>query len=177
MKSQTAFLTPAFQADREPDFFPGVDAFIEPAHGFERIAAAEDEGAGRQLAVLGEPGPEDDQPSGESGERGFSTDERPSPAHFTSLQGSDGLTQGFRCDEGIGIEKDQVLSTGAGGSGIAGAGELVDRLEDDFRPGFPGDSGGAIGGIVVGNDQVRFEPGGLERSAEMGGASGEAPPR
>ena len=53
----------------------------------------------------------------------------------------------------IGVHKHQPVAGGGGGAGVAGAGDLVDRLKNDFGPGRTGDIGGAVGGIVVADDE------------------------
>jgi len=56
----------------------------------------------------------------------------------------------------IGIHKHQPITGGNGGAGITGAGDLIDRLKNYFRPGGAGDVGGAIGGIIIADEQFEL---------------------
>src|ERR1039458_6801252 len=65
----------------------------------------------------------------------------------------------------VGVHKNQPVAGGGGGAGVPRAGNLVDRLEHDAGP------GGAVGGIVVADEEFKFpaEPGeGTGGGADLG---------
>ncbi len=57
-------------------------------------------------------------------------------------------------DPVVGVTKREVLAMGGAGAGIAGAADVVDRLEDDRQTEFAGDVGRAILAVVVDNDDL-----------------------
>ena len=56
----------------------------------------------------------------------------------------------------IGVHKNKPVAGGNAGAAVAGAADLIDRLENHFRAGSAGDVGGAVGGVLVADDQFKF---------------------
>ena len=54
---------------------------------------------------------------------------------------------------GVGVDEDEPIAGGGFGAAIARASDLVDGLEDDGGAGVARDFGGAVGGVVVANDE------------------------
>jgi hypothetical protein len=56
----------------------------------------------------------------------------------------------------VGIHKNEPVAGGGAGAGIPGAADLVEGFEHDERARSAGDVAGAVGGIVVADDELEF---------------------
>jgi len=144
-----------FQTLAELEFFGGKDLGIEPAHFAEGGGLDEDEGTGEPFL----------EAAGEVPELGDEVgDEHLFIERHGGAAGEDFAGGNLVCDIGeegaggmrVGIDEDEPVAGGGGGAGIAGAADLVEGFEDDVRAGGAGDLGGAVGGVVVADDELKF---------------------
>ena len=63
----------------------------------------------------------------------------------------------------VGVHENQPVAGGRRRAGIAGAANLVERLEHHFCARRAGDLAGAVGGIVVADDEFKFPAASGER--------------
>ena len=145
-----------FQAFTQIQFFAGKQFAAESANGSKGLGLTKNEGAGHPVQGAADPIPKSD--TAVRPEMIFSI-ELDRAAAGQALAGLHLLHHGFKqfhAGPGIGVDKYQPIAAGCRGAAIAGAGDLVHRLEHDPRAGLAGDFGCAIGGIIVAHDQFAF---------------------
>src|SRR5262245_36614097 len=146
----------ALQAPREVDLLAGEQLLAETADLAERARLAEHERTGgpARLAAERVPGvdPESNQPvGGLEGHRGAAADTSLFPDTFENILEQRTARIGIRVDE------DQPVAARSGRAAVAGARDLVDRLEDHRGARGARDLRGAVGRVVVTHDQFRGE--------------------
>ena len=73
---------------------------------------------------------------------------------------------------GIGVDEQKPIARGGGGPGVAGSGDLIDRLKYHLGTGSAGELGGSVGRIIIANDDFGSPPGLVES-----GTGEEDPPQ
>ena len=142
-----------FEAFAEVDFFGGVEFAAEAAEFPEGVGLAEDEGAGEQSEAAADAVPKFGEEAGK-GEVAIETDGGAAGEAVAAGDLPGDFLEEFGAGVGIGIDEDEPIAGGSGSAGISGPGDLVVGLEDDFGAGVAGEFGGAVGGIVVADDDL-----------------------
>ena len=140
-----------FEAFAEVDFFGGVEFAAEAAEFPEGAGLAEDEGAGEQSEAAADAVPKFGEEAGK-GEVAIETDGGAAGEAVAAGDLPGDVFEEFGAGVGIGIDEDEPIAGGGGGTGISGAGNLVVWFENDFCAGVTGEFGGAVGGVVVADD-------------------------
>ena len=155
-----------FEALAEFDFFAGVEVGVEAAEFAEGGGLAKDEGAGAPAEGAADAVPEvGDGVAG--GVAGREADGAAAGEAAAGLDlGGDVVEEGG-AGVGVGIDEDEPIAGGGLGAAVAGAADLVLGFEGDGGTGIAGDLGGAVGGVVIANDEF-----GLPVAAGEGGHGG-----
>ena len=141
-----------FEAFAELKFFAGEEFNVEAAEFPECGGVAKDERAGHPAQRAA-----GDVPQGgdgvAAGVAGFEAD---GAAAGEALAGGD--LRGDVIEERgagvrVGVDEDEPVAGGGAGAAIARAADLVDGLKDDLGAGGPGDFRGAVGGVIVADDE------------------------
>src|SRR6185503_1878750 len=149
------------------------ELFAEAAERGKRLPPAEDEGTGGPAGRAAEriPGPDGDAES----RRAFGCDGTAAGQHIAALDDIPQILEQTRRRRGIRVDEQQPFPRGSLRAPVARAGDLVVRLEHHLRPRRPRDLGGAVGGIVVADDELPG-PGAIEaarRAADAAERRGE----
>lgn len=141
-----------FEAFAEIDFLGGKEFVAESADGAEGVGLDEDEGAGGPAADAAEEVPGVDE---EAGEEVVFVELHGGAAAEAGLVGNGvgDVGKEICAGVGIGVDEDEPVASGGEGAAVAGAGDLVDGFEDDGGAGGTGEFGGAVGGVVVADDE------------------------
>jgi hypothetical protein len=151
----SAFPRDAFEPNAQIDLFACEQFFAKSADFTESRGLAENEGAGHPGKRAADYIPKANHEIG----FGIVAVELHRAAAGHAFPGSDLFGNAFEKGPAwvrIGIDKEQPIARGGGGAGVARAGDLIKRFEDDFGTGGAGDFGSLIGGIIVADDQFSF---------------------
>ena len=155
-----------FEAFAQLKFFAGVELVVEAAEFSECGGFAKDEGAGHPVqSAAGEIPELRDEVAGR-----VAAFEADGDAAGEALAGGDlggDVVKEFGAGVGVGVDEDEPIAGGGCGAAIAGAANLADGLEDDVGTSGAGDFGGAVGGVVIANDEF-----GLPTASGEGGEGG-----
>src|SRR5688572_12836466 len=140
------------EAPREVDLLAGVERFAEAAELAEGGGLAEDERPGGPSHAPAEKVPKPD-PGARQGVVEVHCHRRAAAdaagcdfAHHVAEEPGIGV--------GVRIDEDEPVAPRSGGAAIAGARDLVMRLEDDRRTGSAGEFRRAVSGVVVAEDEL-----------------------
>lgn len=148
---------PFLDAPREIDFFTGVQFEVESADFPKRRRFAKNERTRRQAQRSAQKIPrlrEHTTPEMSLIELNCAS----ACQTAVSLDLCGDISKKPRARMRVRIDKHQPGTRSGPRSRIAGSGDLVDGLKNDLRPGVGGQSGGAIRGIVIADDQFGFPP-------------------
>ena len=144
-----------FEFPAQVNFFAGEELLIEPAHLTKRAGFAKDARA-RHVAH----GPADMIPqlgaTPAHGGLALDPQARASGQAAARLDLHGHVREQFRGGIRVGVNEEQPIPERRLGGRVAGAPNLVDRLEDDPRAADTRQFGGVIRRIVVANDQFGF---------------------
>ena len=141
-----------FEAFAEFDFFAGEEVGVESAEFPERGGIAKNERTGdpSQCAAHTIPESGDGVPGRVSG---FEADGAAASEAAASFNGGGDVIEERGAGVRVGVDEDEPVAGGGGGAAIARATDLVDGFKDDLGAGGAGDFRGAVGGVVVANDE------------------------
>jgi hypothetical protein len=143
------------EAFAEFDFFAGKQVGVEAAEFAERGGFTKDERAGDPAE-----GAADGVPRGGDGVAGgipgFEADGAAAGEASAGGNLRRDVVEERGAGVGVGIDEEEPIAGGGLGAAIAGAADLVDGLKDDAGSGGAGDFRGAVGGIVVADDEFRL---------------------
>src|SRR5260221_3353608 len=153
MAVENRHLSQPLEAAREVDLLRGIKRFVESAQLAKGRGAAEDERAGRPVHRAAYPVPHPHRQPCEPIvalhlHRAAATQD------FSAFQETVHLQKKRPAGKRIRIDKDQPFASSVRCAGVARAGDLVDGLEDHGRTRIARDFGGAVGRVVVADDQL-----------------------
>src|SRR5712692_7798771 len=143
----------ALQAARELDLLAGIERFAEAAELAERRGVAEQERTGGPARAPAERVPRrDPQPHVES--FAFQAHRAAAAQASAVLDCRRHVVEQFRAGKRIRVDENQPVAGGARGAGIARARDPVHRLEHYAGSRLARDLGGAVGRVVVADDEL-----------------------
>ena len=136
----------------EFEFFTGEKFGVKSAEFAERGGVAKDERSGHQPECAAGQVPE----AGDNVARWISSFKADCAAAGKASAGfylRGHVVEKRGAGVSVGVDENEPVAGGGAGSAIAGAADLVEGFKDDARARGPGDFRGAVGGVVVADDE------------------------
>ncbi len=146
--------SPALQTPGKTQFFSRIEGLIEAADCVKRFLPAKYEATRRGLRQPRNALPQADGEAPDPADFALETDHRAAP-NIAALQSPQALGEQIARNPGIRVDEDQLRSMSFAASGVAGSGNLIDRLKDHpIRSALAGDFGGVIRRIIIDHDDL-----------------------
>ena len=142
----------ALQPPEEIDLLGRKELLIESTDLAERRGLQEHERSRRPLADSAERVPDGER---DNGARAVEYDRAPACQASPALDLISRIREEFYARSRVRVDEHEPVPVSVRCTRVPRAGDLIERLEDDSRTGRAGDFGGAVGGIVVTDDQLR----------------------